>query len=334
MRYFCTYFDSGYFTRGMALYESLRQHCPVFTLWVLCLDEISLDELNRRNLPGVKLISPEELERATEGLAQARTNRSRVEYYFTCSPALPLFILKTVPQVDLITYLDSDLYFYADPECVFEELGTGSIGIIRHRFKPELAAVEQPYGIYNVGWVTFRRDEEALACLRWWRDRCIEWCFHRLEENRYADQKYLDYFPEKFRNVVVLEHKGANLAPWNIANYRISRANNQITVDGQPLLFFHFHGFRQINRLCYTTGLGKYKSRTHRSVLRAVFHPYITTLLEFAREGTIPAGLVYRQRRRSGPAWKRLLCTLRDLARAVGEHFSGARILYLFGRTF
>ena len=75
MRYFCTYFDYGYFTRGMALYESLRQHCPVFTLWVLCLDQISHDDLVRRNLPGLKLVSLAQLEKATPGLAEARTNR-------------------------------------------------------------------------------------------------------------------------------------------------------------------------------------------------------------------------------------------------------------------
>src|SRR5690242_5545416 len=174
MRYFCTYFDSGYFIRGMALYESLRQHCPAFTLWVLCLDETTLKELSKRNLPNVKLVSREQLEDATAGLAEARTNRSQVEYYFTCSPALPLYILKTTPQVDLITYLDSDLYFYADPEPVFDELGTGSVGIIRHRHHPKLITVERQYGTYNVGWLSFRRDENALACLQWWCERCIE----------------------------------------------------------------------------------------------------------------------------------------------------------------
>jgi hypothetical protein len=332
MRYFCTYFDFGYFTRGIALYESLRQHCPAFTLWVLCLDKVSLDELKRRNLPSVKLVSPEELEDATEGLAEARSNRSQVEYYFTCSPALPLFILKTAPQVDLITYLDSDLYFYANPEPVFEELGTGSIGIIRHRVKSDLAVVEQ-YGIYNVGWVSFRRDEDALACLRWWRDRCIEWCFHRVEENRYADQKYLDSFPKKFRNVVVLEHKGANLAPWNIANYRISKESGKITVDRQPLLFFHFQGFNQINRNSYATGMGIYNIRVDRRVLRALFEPYIRTLLRLAPRGIIPAGFVYN-RRRGGPLWKRLLRPVRNLPHTMDEYLTGARVFCLFGRIF
>lgn len=292
---------------------------------MLCLDQITFDELRRRNLPGVKLVPLDELERATEGLASARANRSQIEFYYTCSPALPLFIIKSDPAIDLITYLDADLYFYADPELVFEELGTKSVGIIRHRLAPELAH-EERYSIYNVGWVTFRRDEAGLACLTWWCERCIEWCYLRLEEGRYADQKYLDYFPARFPNVVVLEHEGANLAPWNITNYRIGRVEGQITVNGQPLVFFHFSGFQQINRLLYATGVGAYNLRVKRKVMHIICLPYIRTLLDLSRDAAIPQGLIHG-RRSAGPRWKQWL-------RPVKEYLRGDRIIYLFGRVF
>lgn len=337
MRHFCTYFDTNYFVRGLALYESLHRHCPTFTLWVLCLDRESLEQLQQRALPHVELISLDDLERETEGLADARANRSIVEYYFTCSPALPLFILNTEARVELITYLDSDLYFYSDPEPVFEQLGSGSVGIVRHRVGPLLAFVEQ-YGIFNVGWISFRRDAAGMECLSWWRDRCLEWCYQRLENQRYADQKYLDEFPHRFRNVVTLEHKGANLAPWNIGNYHIRSTGGRVMVDDQALVCFHFHGFTQITRLSFTTGLGIYKVRTRHSVLRMIFEPYIKTLLTIAPGNNIaPDNNIDHRRRRErasdSPAWRRLLRPLMWSWRTMSEHFNGVRIVFLAGRV-
>src|SRR5205823_14122047 len=94
MRYFCTYFDHQYSARGLALYQSLRRHCPEFKLWILCLDELSHSELTRLNLPEVSLLTLGELENGDAALLAAKENRSRIEYYFTCTPSLPLFILR------------------------------------------------------------------------------------------------------------------------------------------------------------------------------------------------------------------------------------------------
>src|SRR5437762_9561169 len=102
MRYFCTYFDHHYSVRGLALYQSLRRHCPEFKLWILCLDELSHSELTRLNLPEVSLLTLGELENGDAALLAAKENRSRIEYYFTCTPSLPLFILRADPRVDLI----------------------------------------------------------------------------------------------------------------------------------------------------------------------------------------------------------------------------------------
>src|SRR5438445_589515 len=227
MRYFCTYFDRSYWPRGLALYRSLQRHCPAFQLWVLCMDRVCYDVLAKLGLAGVHPIALDEYEKGDEDLLRAKQNRTPIEYYFTCSPSLPLFVLERHPQADLITYLDADLYFFADPSPIYEEIGRHSIAIIGHRFPPHLQDWER-YGIYNVGWVSFRRDAEALVCLRWWRERCLEWCYDRCEDSRFADQKYLDDWPSRFQGVAVLQHKGANLAPWNLANYTIREAGNRV----------------------------------------------------------------------------------------------------------
>jgi hypothetical protein len=192
-----------------------------------------------------------------------------------------LFILNHYPRVDLITYLDADLFFFADPAPIYEELADRSIGIIGHRFPPFLQGLEL-YGIYNVGWVSFRRDAHALACLRWWRERCLEWCYDRYEDGRFADQKYLDDWPSRFQRVAVLGHKGANLAPWNLANYTIRANGDRVLVDEDPLIFFHFHRLRQIEGWVYDPRLVDYKTKASTVVRRSIYAPYIRMLAETA----------------------------------------------------
>ena len=90
---FCTYFDQNYLPRGLALYRSLREHCPGFKLWVLCMDEATHQVLTQLDLPEVEPISLKDFEKDDEPLLAAKQNRSQVEYYFTCTPSLLLFVL-------------------------------------------------------------------------------------------------------------------------------------------------------------------------------------------------------------------------------------------------
>jgi hypothetical protein len=283
MRYFCTYFDCHYLARALVLYDSLKRSCGEFQIWMLCMDEESYAELARLQLPEVNLLKLDELERDDAPLLQAKSNRSRLEYYFTCTPSLPRFILKRNSDVDLITYLDSDLYFFSNIEPLFDEISDRSIAIIAHRFSEAFRKWEWN-GIYNVGWVTFRRDEFGMSCLEWWRERCLEWCYDRIENNRFADQKYLDDWPTRFQNVVVLQHKGANLAPWNVGNYKLTLRDGAIFVDDQPLIFFHFHAFKQLAGWIYDTQLAKYKVVPSNIVVRNIFAPYVREVISRSEE--------------------------------------------------
>jgi hypothetical protein len=292
MRYFCTYFDCNYLARGLALYQSLKLHCRAFKLWMLCMDEESYAALAKLKLPEVSLLTLSKLEQDDPHLRQAKTNRSLVEYYFTCTPSLPLFLLNRHPDIDLITYLDSDLYFFSSVEPLFDEIGNHSIAIIGHRFSEALRKYEWN-GIYNVSWVTFRRDDNGLSCLQWWRDRCLEWCYDRIEGNRFADQKYLDDWPTRFEGVVVLQHKGANLAPWNVSNYTLSFRKGTIFVDDHPLIFFHFHGFKQCVRWIYDTQLAKYDVVPSEFLVRNIFARYLSEVISQSKQigGSCPAPL-------------------------------------------
>ena len=277
IRYFCTYFDQNYVSKGLALHSSLMDYCEDFRLWVLCMDDVTYEALLQLKLENILPIKLDDFERDDFELQRAKGNRSRIEYYFTCTPSLPLYILTHWPDVDLITYLDADLYFFSSPEPIFSELAASSIGIIEHRF-PERLAAREKYGKYNVGWLSFRRDNQALACLRWWRARCIEWCYDRLEDGKFADQKYLDHWTDLFGGVHVIQHKGANVAPWNVDRHPVTLREHGIFIGDEPLIFFHFHALRYLNFGLYMTGLRSYGSRLDYRMLGALFRPYLEVL--------------------------------------------------------
>lgn len=278
--YYCTYFDKNYLLRGLALIASLQEKKGSdFTIYAVCLDEFTRAILNRLDIPQVKSVALHEIEQNDAALIAARGNRNTVEYYWTLTPTIILRVLERNPHIDVLTYLDSDLYFFSSPDPIYDELGDASVLIHGHRF-PNIFEHLAVNGLYNVGLLCFRNDARALVVLRWWRDRCNEWCYNKLEDGKYGDQLYLNDWPERFDGVVVLQHLGAGVAPWNLIQYDIkSSPEVGTTIDGVPLVFFHFHALSILSPQVFIS------SKHHgylisEAALRYCYLPYIQQLIQ------------------------------------------------------
>jgi hypothetical protein len=313
MYHFCTYFDRHYLVRGLSLYYSLLEHAGTFKLYILCFDTLTYNTLKVLELNGVELISLEALERFDPELAETKCTRTLMEYYFTCTPCLQLYVLSNFQDVHVLTYLDADLFFFSSPEPLFAEMGAGSILIGRHRFSPRLRHLEV-YGVHAVSMLAFRNDSNAIECLRWWRDRCIEWCYDREEKGKFADQKYLDDWPTRFPGTVVTQHKGADLAPWNISGYELSERESSIFVDNDPLIFYHFHMLRTVNPVWFDTGLRVYGVQLSSIIRRRIYAPYIRKLHSLMEQLDPSNTRALRYERPAGEiGFDELLCSGDDL---------------------
>lgn len=332
-RYFCTYFDHNFLPKGLALYRSLRAHCPDFTLWVLCLSDEAHRLLAQLALPGVEPIALADFEAGDDALLQAKANRSLIEYYFTLTPSLPLYIFAHWPEVDLLTYLDADLYFFASPQALFDEIGTASIAIIDHRFPPHAQEQADLHGIYNVGWVSFRRDDNGLACLRRWREQTTAWCSDTTANGQYGDQKYLDDWPTSFEYVHIVQHKGANVGPWNLSTFPIRRARAGVQVGDDPLIFFHFQSLKPVRPWLWQPRFPIYIPTVPAVVRRDIYAPYIRELLaveaELSGYAHPPAGGDVRISRAAPPGGSRFRLLLRAWHLLVGS--LRGRYIYWFG---
>lgn len=270
-RYYVTLFDSNYLTRGLVMYQSLLGHGNNFHLWIICFDDLAYKILDHLQLDRVTLVTLSEFEDLE--LLAIKSNRTRQEYCWTCTPSTILYVLNNAPYVGAITYLDADLMFFSSPEPIFDEAGEASILITEHRYLPEFDRSETN-GIYNVQFMMFRRDTEGLKALHWWRDRCLEWCFARCEDNKFGDQKYLDDWTERFNKVHVLRHLGGGLAPWNATRYALQKLHESVYVDRDQLIFYHFHqlAIHPFN----IAHLGTYP--VNQGLIEWVYEPYLKEL--------------------------------------------------------
>ncbi|SFV27490.1 glycosyl transferase [Thermoflavifilum thermophilum] len=274
--YFCTLFDSNYLTRGLVMYESLKACCKDFHLYIFSFDDRSFQVLKSLNLEKVTLISLSEFE--DEELLRVKPTRSRAEYCWTCTSSTILYCLEQF-HLPHCTYIDADLYFYQDPSILLDEMGEHSILITEHRYSPQYEKSAKA-GKYCVQFITFRRDEYGMKALKWWRERCLEWCYARLEDGKFGDQKYLDDWPERFEKVWVLQHPGGGLAAWNIQQYEVIPQNSKFICrnyrTGQVFkpIFYHFHYLRYYSNGSIELG----RRKLSKQVLQLIYLPYICKL--------------------------------------------------------
>jgi Nucleotide-diphospho-sugar transferase. len=273
---FCTLFDSNYFSRGLTLYHSLEAVCSDFHLFIFAFDDKSYSVLKELNLSKATIISLKQFEDAE--LLKVKPSRSRAEYCWTATSSTILYVLEKY-KVDMCTYLDADMMFFDSPKALFDEIGDASIMITEHRYTKRYNK-EALSGIYCVQFVSFQNDERGLKALRWWRERCLEWCYARTEDGKFGDQKYLDDWTTRFKGVHVLQHLGGGMAAWNVQQYDVFEKNGRLfgkeKVSGSefPIIFYHFHYLRFLvgNRV----ELGR---RTlSDDVLQLLYSPYMKKL--------------------------------------------------------
>jgi len=242
LEHFVTLFDSKFLPMGMTLHGSLMAHGQPFHLWIICMDELVEKQLKRISLPHVTLLPLREIE--TGELLAVKPGRSSREYCWTLTPFTFQAVFDRVDSVERVTYLDADLFFFASPRILLSELDAAGkhVLITEHAYAPEHDYFLSLSGRFCVQFLTCRRTTEAAKVMRWWQEKCLEWCFDLNEENRFGDQKYLDAWPELFAHEVhIVRQTEKTLAPWNVAHLE--------TIHGRlDPVFYHFQGLRIISR--------------------------------------------------------------------------------------
>jgi hypothetical protein len=170
-----------------------------------------------------------------------KSERSRGEYCWTLTPFVYPAVFSRAPSIKRVTYLDADLFFFAPPSLLLNELDRSRkhVLITDHAYDPEYDQ-SAANGRFCVQFLTCNNTQEAALVYHWWAERCLEWCFNRPEDGKFGDQKYLDTWPELFGDKVhILEHVELTLAPWN--------HTSKSRIGKLPVLY-HFHSLRIVSQ--------------------------------------------------------------------------------------
>jgi hypothetical protein len=284
MTHFCTLFDKNYLSRGLALHESLTRYSSDFLMFILCLDDFTYAYLKAQHLSNVALIPVSELEKNDKELAHCRHNRELVEYYFTISPCLPLYLLKKYPSLPYICSIDADLFFYQNPMDILQPFDDYSILITSHNFAPDIGAHWHETGVYNVSFQAFRNNAIGKECLENWRKDCINWCgnYYDAMHDRFADQKYLEKWAHKYgTELMVLANETTNLAIWNVNKFKLNSLKKVLYSDHKPIVFYHFSNVKIVNDYMIQCGFYWSSTKANRVLLNKIYAPYIEKLMRY-----------------------------------------------------
>ena len=271
--------DSNYVSRCAVMIESA---CADRFTTVLALDEGV--KCLRYHLPDIHTVGFSSFVSDHPDANAQIAQRSTSEQIFSVGPSVLLNVSVSVAHDGWLVYADSDLYFFEPIQTYLESLPECNVVIAPHRHHLWNESRLAKYGKYNVGLVAFRNNEEGLRALRFWADSCLEWCYDRPEDGKYADQKYLEQFSSVSSGVYVDNSLGANLAPWNSFLKKISLTKSgEIFVGKDKLVYFHAQGLKQKNGR-WILGHLNYFSFAGPRLKKLVYRPYLEKLEEWTQK--------------------------------------------------
>lgn len=256
MSIFCTISTRSHLFKSFALADSLNKFG--YQLAILIVDELDCSiYTNKKDV----LISNLTAITDSNGLAiinKYHRNKDKLRWALK-----PIWLIQLLHKYEKVIYVDNDTFFYTDPSFLFDALNNYKILLSPHFYPAEpdnnqnWLEANFKVGLYNAGFLG--ANKQANEILHWWSKCCLYKITKSTSRGMFDDQKYLDLLPIKFENILVIKHKGCNLAGWNSMNYELKGDKMNLVINGKyPIVFIHFANL----------------SLREFSKTNSIFHPY------------------------------------------------------------
>lgn len=242
MQSFCTIVSHHHLPYAKAVLASLRNYDSKLSLQVLVTDA---DNSEVRQTDGLRIWTVQEISNseAFQKLYKRQGHRRESdEFRWALKPVFLCHLLKH--DFEKMIYVDADVFFFSSPLFLFEQLETSSILLTPHwrsidplHFDDLFALLKDGY--FNGGFIGANRH--GVKALEWWAEACTAKMEKSLTLGLYDDQKYLDLLPHEFAGVQVVQHRGCNLAYWNMDTNRRQLQDGKLLINGKfEPVFVHF----------------------------------------------------------------------------------------------
>lgn len=235
----------NYLAKARVLANSVKFYHPEARMHLMLSDAIP-DWLDINNEPFDSVITPPDL-----GLSDGWIfKHSVVELCTAVKPFCFQYILKKYSS-KFAFYLDPDTVLFSKLDSLIVMLNEHSSLLTPHVCKPDLelqAIIDNEisslkHGIYNLGFLAVKNDQEGNALIDWWANRLEEFCQDNIPMGLFTDQRWMDFAPVFFPNLKIVRESIYNVATWNYTTRQITGSINEgIKVDGLPMCFHHFSG--------------------------------------------------------------------------------------------
>jgi len=239
----CTIIARNYLPAARVLAASVFRHHPDALVSVLVIDQ--RDEPAGPDEP-FDLLRLEEI-----GLDPGELEKMAAVYdVMELSTAVKPWLLATLLKrgASAVLYLDPDIEVYAPLDEIAALAMSESIVLTPHVTAPvprdhksvaesELLAS----GMYNLGFVAV--SAAAGGFLAFWQERLRRECVVDPLAMRFVDQRWVDFVPGVF-GAAIVRSPAYNVAYWNLDHRDLDHDGERYRVDGEPLRFFHFSGYR------------------------------------------------------------------------------------------
>jgi hypothetical protein len=243
----CTIISPNYLAYARTVSASYLAQHPGHRFFVLIVADLPLADRNVFEGDGFTPVMLAEI-----GLEDVRGEGMKYDILELNTNVKPTFMKYLIQTFDLeiLVYLDPDIFVYSPLNPVFDALEGGASAVLTpHMTSPvddgKLPGEQEMLynGTYNLGFVAVRRCEQCWDLLNWWERRCLDLGFSEGRTGLFVDQKWMNLAPGLFDKVAILRHPGCNMAYWNLHERALTQDTEGYLVNGSArLCFFHFSG--------------------------------------------------------------------------------------------